>query len=485
MEKLFYIEINMTLTIEQFFDRHTMSVHLRENLPPLAKKGRPGEWSLVELSEIPLTWEDVAAIADEILDYVERNDDAFIEDDWEQARIIQLRDYRIVITSYPFSNALEITAVKPTIRKTLESYSLDPKLFQRLANKAEGILIAGSPGAGKSTFGAALADFYASKGKIVKTIEKPRDLSVDNRITQYQMLDDDPEKTGDILLLMRPDYVIYDEVRKSRDFEVYSDLRLSGIGLVGVVHATNPMDAIQRFVGRIDLGLIPSIIDTVIFIDKGEIDSVFSLKMTVKVPTGMQSNDLARPVVVVSDFLNNDRPAYELFSFGEQVVLVPVGTARVARKERKLPIDEIRQELEFLLETTTFEVEQIGNSSIRVYVPSRLIPSVIGKNGSNIRELEKYLSLSIDIEPLDLIHDASLPDASPVKVLDEKKHLVLDLGSNFAGRNVDIMVGPQVVFSGTVDFSGQIRLSRKKGSTKRIEKMLLKADSPLTVRERK
>ncbi|RMG27848.1 MAG: ATPase [Methanobacteriota archaeon] len=475
----------MELTIEQFFDRHTMSVHLRENLPPLAKRGRPGEWKLEEISPEPMTWETVAAIADEILEYVENHDDAVIEDDWEQARIIQLRDYRIVITTYPFSNALEITAVKPTMRKTLESYSLDRKLFERLSAKAEGILIAGSPGAGKSTFGAALADFYASQGKIVKTIEKPRDLNVDDRITQYQMIDDDPEKTGDILLLMRPDYVIYDEVRKSRDFEVYSDLRLSGIGLVGVVHATNPMDAIQRFIGRIELGLIPSIIDTVIFIEKGEVTSVYSLKMTVKVPTGMQSNDLARPVIVVGDFLNNDRPAFELFSFGEQVVLVPVGSSTQKRRQRKLPLDEIRQELEFLLETTTFEVEQIGNSSIRLYIPSKLIPSVIGKNGSNIRELEKYIGLSIDIEPLDIMKDASLPDTSKVRVYDEKKHLVLDVGSEFAGRNVDIMVGPQVIFSGTVDYSGQIRLSKKKGPTKRIEKMLASADSPLTVRARK
>lgn len=475
----------MELTIEQFFDRHTMSVHLRENLPPLAKRGRPGEWKLEEIRPEPMTWEDVAAIADEILEYVENHDDAVIEDDWEQARIIQLRDYRIVITTYPFSNALEITAVKPTMRKTLESYSLDAKLFERLSAKAEGILIAGSPGAGKSTFGAALADFYASQGKIVKTIEKPRDLNVDNRITQYQMIDDDPEKTGDILLLMRPDYVIYDEVRKSRDFEVYSDLRLSGIGLVGVVHATNPMDAIQRFIGRIELGLIPSIIDTVIFIEKGEVTSVFSLKMTVKVPTGMQSNDLARPVIVVGDFLNNDRPAFELFSFGEQVVLVPVGSPSQAKRQRKLPLDEIRQELEFLLETSKFEVEQIGNSSIRLFIPSKLIPSVIGKNGSNIRELEKYIGLSIDIEPLDVMKDASLPDTSMVRVLDEKKHLILDVGPDFAGKNVDIMVGPQVVFSGTVDYSGQIRLSKKKGPTKRIEKMLASADSPLTVRARK
>ncbi len=474
----------MTLTLEQFFDRHTMSVHLRENLPPMAKRGRPGEWNLVPIGEKAFTFKELAEIADEILDYVETHDDAVIEDDWEQARVIQLRDLRIVITTYPFSNALEITAVKPTMQKSLESYSLDPKLFDRLAKKAEGILISGSPGAGKSTFAAAVADFYASQGKIVKTIEKPRDLSVDERITQYQMLEDDPEKTGDILLLMRPDYVIYDEVRKSRDFEVYSDLRLSGIGLVGVVHATNPMDAIQRFVSRIDIGLIPSIIDTVIFIERGEISDVYSLQMTVKVPTGMVSGDLARPVIVISDFLKN-KPRYEMFSFGEQVVLIPIGAAKGSRKSsKKLPLSEIKEELAYIIEHNNFEVEQIGNSSIRIYLPRNQISSFIGKNGSNIREIERMLSVSIDVEPRTYVNDASLPQSKQVKIIEEKKNLIILVGSDFAGKNVDLMIGPQTVFSGTVNFSGEIRLSKKKTTAKRLVKFVENADSPLTVIER-
>jgi energy-coupling factor transporter ATP-binding protein EcfA2 len=35
---------------------------------------------------------------------------------------------------------------------------------------AEGILVSGSPGSGKSTFAAALAEFYGSKGNVVKTL---------------------------------------------------------------------------------------------------------------------------------------------------------------------------------------------------------------------------------------------------------------------------------------------------------------------------
>ena len=66
----------------------------------------------------------------------------------------------------------------------------------------------------------------------------------------------------DILLLSRPDYTIFDEMRNTEDFRLFADLRLSGVGMLGVMHATKSIDAIQRFIGRIELGVIPHIIDT-------------------------------------------------------------------------------------------------------------------------------------------------------------------------------------------------------------------------------
>lgn len=462
-----------------------MSIHLRENLPIQAKKGRPGEWSLVELSEEPLTYEQLAAIADEILDYCDEHDDGFLEMDKVDARVVQLKDYRIVITHPPFADAMEITIVKPTIQKILESYSISPKLFDRLRSSAEGILIAGSPGAGKSTFAAAVAGFYANNEKIVKTIENPRDLSVDDRITQYTMIEDDPELTGDVLLLMRPDYVVYDEVRKSKDFEVFSDLRLSGIGLIGVVHATKPVDAIQRFVGRVDLGMIPSIIDTVIFIDKGEIDAVLSLKMSVKVPEGMKSGDLARPVVEINDFQTN-KTVYEMFSFGEQIVMIPVGSlAKKRQPVKQLDVDEITKEIIYLIDDTNVRVEQIGRNTVRIYIPTNSIKGFIGRKGANIQQVEKMLGVSIDVEAIEgVVSNVSIPDSFGVRIREERKHLIISVGKRYAGKNVDLLIGPQILMTATVDFSGEITLSRKKASTKRIEKLLNSSDSPLTAKLR-
>ncbi len=158
-------------------------------------------------------------------------------------------------------------------------------------------------------------------------MESPRDLQLPEAITQYAPLDGKMENTADILLLVRPDYTIYDELRKTPDFMVFSDMRLAGVGMIGVVHATRAIDAVQRFIGRIELGVIPQVVDTIIFIDKGSIETVYDLIFTVKVPSGMQEADLARPVILVKE-LESGRPEYEIYTYGEQVVVMPIGARR-------------------------------------------------------------------------------------------------------------------------------------------------------------
>ena len=88
---------------------------------------------------------------------------------------------------------------------------------------------------------------------MIKTIEAPRDLQVDKTITQLSFFHASHTEIKDILLLSRPDMSIFDEVRNQEDFHLYKDLRLAGIGMVGVMHATSPIDALQRFLSAVDL----------------------------------------------------------------------------------------------------------------------------------------------------------------------------------------------------------------------------------------
>ncbi len=312
----------LSLKLLDYFDDTTMSVHLKKDIPPYAKKGSPGNWHLEKIIDEPLNSNLIEDITFEIIEKVREDDHSFIEIEKKGAVVAQLREFRIVITRPPFSNDIEITAVRPLVNLKLSDYSIDDKLSNRI-QKAEGILVCGSPGAGKSTFCAALANYYLSQNKVVKTLESVRDLQVKPEITQYTKLEGSLENSADILLLVRPDFTIFDEVRTTKDFEIYADFRLSGVGMVGVVHSSSAIDAIQRFIGRIELGMLPSIIDTIIFIEGGDISAVLVIKMTVKVPSGFRDKDLARPVVEVRDYKTRQLE-FEVYSFGQDIVINPI-----------------------------------------------------------------------------------------------------------------------------------------------------------------
>jgi len=444
--------------LEDFFDEETMSVHLKAGVKPLAKKGKPGEWKLVPIREEPLSEEELEDIADDIVERAKRDPESFIELDEPGATVVQLRNYRVVIAKPPFSDRIEITAVRPIKKLSIDDYNLSEKLLGRLKEKAEGILVAGPPGAGKTTFVQALAEWYASMGKIVKTMEKPRDLQVREEITQYTALDGSMEKTGDVLLLVRPDYTIFDEMRKTSDFLIYADLRLAGVGMVGVVHATKPIDAVQRFIGRVELGMIPQIVDTVIFIKGGKVAKVLTLEYKVKVPTGMKEEDLARPVIEVRDF-ETGQLEYEIYTFGEEVSVVPI------KKEEKAPAlklaeRKLKQEIQKFLPDVYTEVEVVNPHKAVIYADEYDIPLIIGRKGKRIQELEKRLGINIDVKSLGEKEVGKVEEKIPVEVEEKKKSIVLRVSPDFAKKPLRFYAGKDYVFTATPSKKGVVKVGK-------------------------
>jgi len=469
------LELNQEdLEFLRFFDDQTMSVHLKEGLPPMAKKGKPGSFSLQVIEDKILTRDYLRSITTEILDVSKLNNKSNLEISKPGAIVVQHRDYRIAITYQPFSESYEITIVHPIIRLSIDEYALSDKLKTRFSERAEGILISGPPGSGKSTLASSLADFYHKKGKIVKTFESPRDLQVDPAITQYTRLDGSFENSADILLLVRPDYTIFDEVRRREDFQTFSELRLAGVGMVGVIHANSPIDAIQRFIGKIELGIIPSVIDTVVFVKDGKIKKVYELELKVKVPSGMFEQDLARPVIEIRDFEDNTLE-YEIYTFGEENVIVPVQkkTARVGIE--KLAEDKVRDT--FRRFDPNAEVEILSANSVKVKVAQQFIPSVIGRGGATINDLEKMLKVHIDVVPKESSSRVSGGYELPFNFSESSSSLLFSVGKDNAGSYTDIYLNNDFLESSRVTRKGQIKIPKRSPAGIKLMKHATSRDS--------
>ncbi len=444
-----------TLKIEKMFTSLTTSIHLKEGATPKAKVGRPGEVKLVETGTNIITKNELEDISKEVMDIVRVSDDAMVEIGLRGATVVQYGLYRIAITRQPFSERMEITVVRPIAKVDIESYKMSSKLKERLDTRAEGIIIAGMPGGGKSTLAQAFAEYYKDKGKIVKTMEQPRDLQVGPDVTQYGALGGDMAKTADIMFLVRPDFTVYDELRRTNDFKVFADMRLAGVGMLGVVHATEAIDAVHRFITRIELGLIPQVIDTIIFVKDGEIKSVYTLSLGVRVPTGMNEADLARPVIDVCDF-ETDRLVYEIYTYGEQTVVIPVKDDDGEQSNvNKLACERVREILGKYIQNPVVEIVSGNRAILRVAKDD--IAYVIGKGGKKISEFEKTIGMHISVEPIldTLKHEIDY------KVKETGGYVLIGVQKKYIGTNVDIYKGEDYLFSAMVGKKSSVKVKKK------------------------
>jgi ATPase len=459
-----------SLGFEEYFDEQTMSVHLKEGVLPVAKRGSPGDFRLETLDDKAVARNELTSIVREISELCKNPEIGKVEVSANGATVYQYGIYRIAVTRPPFSDGIEVTIVKPIVKLSMQHYELSERLRYRLDQAAEGIVIAGPPGSGKSTFASGLAEYYVDRSKIVKTFESPRDLQVKKEITQYGPLEGSFENAVDVLLLVRPDYTVFDEVRRKTDFEVFTDMRLAGVGMIGVLHASSPLDAIQRFIGRIELGMIPHIIDTIIFIKNGKVNKVFDISLTVRVPSGMTEPDLARPLVEIKDF-ESQKVEYEIYTYGEENVVVHIGSLGEPEVEqnaiRKLAAAQIKDTIRAF--DPRAEVKIISEKRIQVRVEKAAIPRLIGKGGSTINELENILGVSIDVEA----RTPALGKQIDFDIVEAGSAITFLTDESAIGKTIDVYIEDEFVLNSQVGRKSRVKIDKRSANGKKLISAIL------------
>jgi len=493
------------MTIDRYFDENTMVVVLKERALPIAKKGTPGNLSIVNFGDNPLSEYELRNISQEIIERAKRHPDGFIEMEKKGITVVQIGSLRISISKRPFSDGTEITAVRSIVDISLKDYSAGGEIKKLFEDVRGGIIIAGPPGSGKTSLSQSVAIYLSQSGHIVKTIEMPRELQVPDQITQLSSVNGNLDDTAEMMMLVRPDFVIFDNLWRNRDFNLFSDLCLAGIGMIGSLHASSLEDAVHRLISRIDFGLMPKVAKTMIFVDKGEVAGIYSLDLITGSPESVESGRC----LVLSVHDSKGRKIIEAFRSEGTTVVMPLVEEKVAAvrpshdnhttydsgetEAEKVEVFEesVPQQgngMERMTGSSGFDVVEYeikreigrytqgdvevrmssGNKAI-VFIDDRDVPAAIGKGGKNVAAIVSKLGVGIDIRPqseleipmIDLAAEKRV-DNEPeegIKVISENKQLVI-ICPDYSESIVDVFAGKEYLFTATVNTAGEIQLAK-------------------------
>lgn len=151
----------------------------------------------------------------------------------------------------------------------------------------------------------------------------------------------------------------------------------------------------------------------------------------------------------MSDLITG-KDLYEIYSFGEQIVVVPV-KEKTESSVSRLAVDRIEDYIKKVLKSDDVEVKMVGDSRAIVRVDPKYIPKLIGRNGRNISEIEKKLGIKIDVEEAG---GSSEREKAGVEI--KNKIIYIDVGH--PNKHVKIYLGEVPILQALSSSKGVVRI---------------------------
>ncbi|MCK5140774.1 MAG: KH domain-containing protein, partial [Candidatus Heimdallarchaeota archaeon] len=156
------------------------------------------------------------------------------------------------------------------------------------------------------------------------------------------------------------------------------------------------------------------------------------------------------------------RPEYEIYTFGEQIVVSPIHKS-IKRSTSGKPIVSVTPaRLQKVLKKYSiydFNYKFEPPNSLSLFVSDKDRPRVIGKNGKRIEEIEQKLGLSIDVKTFGEKQENEEAEYI-LDVYPTKSKMIVVFPSTCVGEDVLIAINGEVVFQLTVGKSGEISIGK-------------------------
>ena len=97
--------------------------------------------------------------------------------------------------------------------------------------------------------------------------------------------------------------------------------------------------------------------------------------------------------------------------------------------------------------------------------------SIIGRNGSNINDIERFLNVHVDVVAKDSEESSSIPYSAselPFTFSESKTALLLTVNREYASRYVDVYASDHFVTSVRIGRKGQIKIPKRSDAGRSI-----------------